>query len=170
MPIADPVLPILQDVERSLKDYVEPVPLITTPVASVDPNDIAQWKAANADVQSAADPIQDLLTKLYEVEFIQETGHAIGTVLLEVGDILRKIADILESAAGVTGGVQALENVLVAIRKIPGSPEALTTASEFLAQMIDLLHDVPSAQAELYMIAQQITTVASIFNATVLIP
>lgn len=163
-PITDPVLPVLVQVEEALAIYVKPTPYISNPFETdVTDDQMGQLKNGTAVPNSTLDPVTLLLGKLYEVEFIKTVGTSIGDVLGEVSDFLKDLGDKLEAIQSVSGGVQGLEDILAAIQNIPGSPPALATAIEFLTQMTDLLDDVPSARAELYMIAQQVKAIANIF-------
>lgn len=164
------VLIVLKDVENTLATYVQPKPDdVVAMVKGAPPSytRVGELSGAVAKLQTSLTPVKELLEKIYEVEFIQTAGHTIGTVLHDASDILVKIAD--KFGALPTGGsaVQALSSILAALVKLPVSPTALTTASEFLAEMVELLNDVEAARAELYMIAQQLEALAQLFEVVV---
>lgn len=177
--MTDPVLTVLTQIEIDLQPLVVPGPNPPpSPIPQPGDSTYASW-ALESNIQTYAtgagspssnlNSVKDLLTALYKIAFIKEVGSTtVPPLITEVKGILIDIADNLGpngslGSVNVPSAVAGLETFLNAIQKLPGSPEALTTASAILTQITGLLSDIPSARMELYMIAQQLQVFSDTF-------
>lgn len=177
MPVTEDVLNVLIDVEGTLHQFATPDPDESGNVKShlaagttypLSDTDVADWtnqqKQATSGTQLSG--VATLLEKMYEVSFLKTAGEAVGNVVNGASEILIEIADRLEDMASLgLDAAPTLTDILDALRKIPGSDEELDKAAEILEIVVNLLDDVPSASAELYMIAQQIRLVSKVFSS-----
>ena len=175
MPITEKFINVLIDVEEALENVAVPNPDQTdavqesvagnTPMQTPTATQIELWTNDPADLSAASANISTLIGNLYDVPFLETAGKAVGNALGTVVEILQLLADKLAIAGAAADVAPELAKILEALRKIPGADDELDTATEILEQIVDLLDDIPSAQAELYMIAQQIKAIAGLFIA-----
>lgn len=177
--MTDPVLTALIQVEVELHTLVipgpsnlvvpVPVPVPTPPANTPEYDDWASrtdaYKGGTGQGTPELVAVGTLLTALYQIDFIRTLGSdTIPDLIGEVGTILFNIAETLGNLGpNVAAGVAGLTTFLNAVQRLPGSPEALATASEILTQITGLLGDIPSARNELYIIAQQLQTISDTF-------
>jgi len=171
--MTDPVLTALIEVEVELETLVAPgphappvpIPQSNEPGYAAWQNDTSAYQNGHGTATNDLLAVGTLLTALYQIDFIRTIGTTTMPDLIgEVGVILGKIADTLGNLGpNVTDGVAGLTTFLNAVQRLPGSPEALATASEILKQITGLLGDIPSARNELYIIAQQLQTISNTF-------